>query len=75
MEDSGTVHVYGDEVGVGAVTSFGGGRGGRSWNAGGGESGVRSLVIKGADRSSHGLSPFCRWCEVNKEAAPGDRDK
>lgn len=62
MEDSGTAQVYGDEVGVGAVTSFGGGGGGRSWNAGG-------------DGSSHGLFPFFRWCEVNKEATPGDRDK
>lgn len=75
VEGSGTAHVYRDEVGIGAVTSFGGGGGGRSWKAGGGESGLSSLLIKGVDESSHGLSPFCRWCEVNKEATPGDRDK
>lgn len=39
VEGSGTAHVYRDEVGIGAVTSFGGGGGGRSWKAGGGESG------------------------------------
>lgn len=74
VEGSVTAHMCRDEVGIGAVTSFGGG-GGRSWKAGGGESGLSSLLIKGFDESSHGLSPFCRWCEVNKEATPGDRDK
>lgn len=67
VEGSGTAHVYRDEVGIGAVTSFGGGGGGRSWKAGGGESGLSSLLIKGVDESSHGLSPFCRWCEVNRK--------